>query len=329
MQYKKSIASNKVIFFGTSEFAVPALVALQATRLDSEVDPRRAGYQLQAVITQPDKPKGRKQVLSPSPVKVMAQKFNLQVLQYSTLKSPEVIEKIKSFDAVCAVVASYGKIIPQEILTAFPKGCINLHPSLLPKYRGPSPIQTAIFNGDSTTGTSIMVLDAELDHGPILAQKKIKIAASDTYLTLHNKLAEISTELLVKVLPRYLSGKVTITAQNHKKATFTKLLTRQDGKIDWRRSAPEIHNQIRAFTPWPGTWAVLNGKRLKILRAHPATALDQKLNPGEVSQKSKKILIGCGLNGVLEVGELQLEGKIAMSVQAFLKENEIEGVKFL
>ncbi|MEA3272416.1 MAG: methionyl-tRNA formyltransferase [Patescibacteria group bacterium] len=164
-----------------------------------------------------------------------------------------------------AVVAAYGHIIPKKILEIPKFGFLNIHPSLLPKYRGPSPIQNAILNGDKETGVSIMLLDKKMDSGPILAQKKVKINENETYETLRNRLAEIGAKLLIKTLLDYVSGKIKPKPQNHKKATYTKLLKREDGKIDWSKPAEEIERMVRAYHPWPGTWTELNGKRLKII----------------------------------------------------------------
>lgn len=249
----------KIIFFGTSDFAVPVLEILIKSR-----------HKIAAVITQPDKPIGRKQIITPPPVKIVAKKFNLQVFQPRNLK----IETLKSlpemrnfkFNADIGIVASYGKIIPKWLLSLPKFGLLNIHPSLLPKYRGPTPIQTAILNGDTTTGVTIMIVDEEMDHGPVLASRKLEILDSD-FKTLSSGLSRLGGILLVEILPKYISGGIRPTEQDHSKATFTKIFSRTDGKIDWGRSPEKIYNQIRALNPEPGTWSMWQNKVINIKSA--------------------------------------------------------------
>lgn len=263
----------KIIFMGTPEFSATILTAL----LNSD-------YEIAAVITNPDAPVGRKQILTPSPVKVVAEKNKIPIIQP---------EKMRDFNVDLAIVAAYGKIIPKHILDIPRYGTINVHPSLLPKYRGASPIQNAILNGDKKTSVTIMKLDKEMDHGPILAQEEFPIADSDTYESLSQKLAMMGAELLTKTIPDYVSGKIKPVEQKHAEATYTKIIKKEDGKIDWSKSAAEIERMIRAFYPWPTAWTTWNSKVLKILEA-------------EVR------------NEKLAIKKLQLEGGKILSIKEFL-----------
>lgn len=284
---------------GTPDFAAPALERLI-----------KAGYKILAALTGPDKPVGRKQILTPPPIKKIALKHQIPVLQPEkllTLKS-----QISNLNPNLIIVVAFGKIIPKEILEIPKYGSLNVHPSLLPKYRGPSPIQFAILNGEKITGTTIMLMDEKMDHGPILAQEKIVVEPKETSQTLHQKLSRLGADLLLKTIPLYLSGKIKPKPQDEKKATYTKILSRQDGRIDWQKSAEEIERQIRAFFPWPGAWTIFNGKRLKILKA--------KTNQGQPSEKySRRLpLIRTG-QGYLLLEIVQPEGKKPMSGEEFLR----------
>lgn len=268
-------SKTKVLFFGTPAFALPALERLAA---DSR-------WQIVGVITQPDKPAGRKQQLTPPPAKLSAIKFNLPVFQFPTLKDPSVQQAIANLQADVAVVVAYGKIIPQAVLDSIPHGWLNIHPSLLPKYRGSSPIQSAMLAGDTITGVTVMVLDADMDHGPILAQHQVNILDDDTAESLNHSLACEGADLLLTVLPDYLAGKVTPVPQDHSAATFTEQLEKDDGKIDWRMSPEAIDRHIRAMTTWPGAWTDVTGKRVKVLKAH---LVDQSLHLDVVQAEGKQ-----------------------------------------
>jgi|SRR3989344_24377 len=300
MQQKKSIDSTKIIFFGTSDFAVPSLKALQTTN-----------YQLLTVITQSDKPTGRKQILSPPPVKVAAQDLKIPVLQFESLKSVEVQSQILNIKPDIAVVVSYGKIIPQSLLDKIPNGFINVHPSLLPKYRGATPIQSAILNGDTETGISIILVDSEMDHGPLLAQEPITITDNDNYSTLSERLADQSANLLVSTLSDYLDGKIKFETQDHTQATFTRPLKREDGNVDWTSRAKVIYNQWRAYTPWPGIFTFMDNTRIKLLEVRPFYT--KKLKPGENALFDDHFVIGCGEHSALELIKVQREGKRPIS----------------
>ncbi len=317
----------KLIFFGTPEFAVPVLKALIDT-----------GYVVAAVITKPDEPVGRKQILTPPPIKSWIMKhetWNIPILQPKKLDK-EFTFQVSSFKPDLIVVAAYGKIIPKEILDIPSHGTLNVHPSLLPKYRGASPIQYAILNGDKETGITIMEIDEEMDHGPILVNSKLPIADSDTYETLSKKLAELGAKLLVKTIPDYFLGKIETIEQDHSKATYTKIIKKEDGKIDFKKSAEEIERMTRAYYPWPTTWAVWrqqeakNKKRvLKILEIElfeenftKSAIVDfVKWPVGKVfligENNEKKLSVKCGEKSLI-IKKLQLEGGKTLLAKDFL-----------
>ncbi len=252
---------------GTPEIAEKTLKKL----IDSKV------YKPSLIITQEDKPIGRKQIVTSPPVKILAEKNNIEVLQPKTLKDAkcpagaDLISKIKNLNPDVIVVLAYGKIIPKDIIDIPKYGILNIHTSLLSKHRGASPIQYAILNGDKKTGITIMQIDEELDHGPIVAQKEIEISKDETSESLYEKLSKLGSELLIETLPLFFEGEITPKEQEHKEATFTKLLKREDGKIDPKnQTAEEIERTKRAFTPWPGIYLTLKNKngdsfKLKIL----------------------------------------------------------------
>lgn len=296
---------TKTVFFGTHEFAATILQGL----LDSDI------VSVEMVFTQPDRKTGRKQIMEESPVKKLAKKYNIPVEQPDSLKNFQYpISNIQ-----LAVVAQYGLIIPKIIIESFHRGMINVHGSLLPKYRGASPIQMALVNGEKTTGVTIMLMDEKMDHGPILSEQKIAIAEDDTFATLSQKMATVGAELLLDTIPKYLNGEIKPLEQAHEQATFTKLLNKDDGKIDFTKTAAEIYNLYRGFTPWPGIWCLRNGKRLKLLKIRKS---EKTLPVGEALAENKHIFIGCA-NGSIEVLELQLEGKSIMSASSFLNGYEV------
>jgi len=299
-----------IIFFGTSEFAVPALDALVKT-----------DHPIAAVVTQPDKPAERGLVLRSSPVKIKALKLGLRVVEPSTLKKPEAEALLREFGAEVAVVAAYGKIIPHNILDIFPRGVLNIHPSLLPKYRGPSPIQAAILNGDEETGVTIMLLDAEMDHGSILIQKGLRIKDYELRNELEARLAEIGANLLIEVLPQWIEGKIQPQQQNHAKVTVCKMVEKEDGKIDWSKPAVVIERMVRAYEGWPGTWTTWEGTRLKILKArvlHENIGCAQNPAPGYVWKNDQgELAVNCQ-PGSMVLEEVQLEGKKAAKGREFL-----------
>ncbi len=294
---------TKIVFFGTHNFA--------ATILQGLFD--HPGIEVVGVVTQPDKPAGRKKVMTSPPVKVLANSLGLHVEQPASLKDYEL--EIKRWDL--GVTAQYGLLIPKSILDLPKRGMINVHTSLLPKYRGASPIQSAIINGEIETGVTIMMMDVGLDTGLILLQKSVIIGKDDTYVTLDEKLAEIGSQALLLAIPEYINGDIEPYPQDESLATHCKQFTRDDGKIDWSRSASDIFNQYRGLTPWPGVWSTLDRKRLKLLDIKVS---DEKVDSGKISIVENKMFIGSE-SGSIEVIELQLEGKKAMDVKTFLKGN--------
>jgi len=270
-------SKTNIIFIGTSEFAVSILEDLIKSSL----------FNISAVITAPDRPAGRKKELNLSPIKKTALKHKLKVFQ------PEKIIRIKkeisTIKPILIVLASYGQIIPKDILEIPTLGIINIHPSLLPKYRGSSPIQTAILNGDKYTGISIMLIDEKVDHGPIIAQLKVPILSSDNKIVLEKKLSKKSAKFLIKILPKYLKKQIKPKTQDKSKASYTKILTRQDGKIDWGESAKSIAQKVKAFYPWPGAWTIINNKRVKILKAK---VVNKKIKLEIVQPEGKKPMTG-------------------------------------
>ncbi|MDP2933536.1 MAG: methionyl-tRNA formyltransferase [bacterium] len=308
----------KIIFFGSSNFSLPALEGLF-----------KAQWKILAVITQPDKPKGRKLRLTPTPVKIAANKLNLPVYEFDTLKNPETAAEIKKLNADFGVVASYGQIIPPEVLKCGRLGFLNLHPSILPKYRGPSPIQYAILNGETVTGATVILLDNKLDHGPIVAQKSVPISPEEDYPSLETRLGQEASALLLECLPDWIMGKVTRRAQDDRMATYTKLLTKDDGRIVFKKTAEEISRQIRAFSPWPGTWTTLDAQRIKILQAKVAETI-KPLPPSAISCAQNTLIVGCGNKTTLEILKIQAEGKQPISAASFLRGHKnLEGEYFV
>ena len=298
----------KIIFFGTPEFAVPTLKALH-----------QEGYNIVLVVTQPDKPVGRKGILTPSPVKVLTKELGLEVCQrFDNLKL-----KTKSLKPDLGVVVAYGEIIPKDILDLFPLGILNIHPSLLPKYRGPSPIQATILNGDKETGVSIIKLDEKMDHGAKLKTQNLKLKTDDIYVSLSQRLAMAGAQLLIDILPDYLVGKIKPVPQDDARATFTKIITKEDGRINWQKSAEEIERQIRAYAPWPGCFSefVVNGKKInvKIIEAIHELPLqdDNQTNIGQFSIQNGQLFVQCG-HGALLIEKIQPEGKKEMTAKEFI-----------
>lgn len=290
---------------GTPDFSVPVLNALIEN------------FNVIAVVTQPDKKVGRKQVLTPSPVKKVALANKLEVLQPDKVRgNAEFIRRLKKLSPDLIVVAAYGLILPKEILDIPKYKVINVHASLLPKYRGASPIQAAILNGDKETGITIMLVNEEMDEGPMLAQKTITINDNDNFGSLYNKLSVLGANLLLETLPKYLSGQILSIPQDDSKATYFPKITKEMGKIDWHKSASEIERQIRAFTPWPGSFTLWNNKVLKIHKVKYNNN-NYNYNIGEMFKLNEGIGIKCG-QGALEILELQLEGKKPMTDKEFL-----------
>ena len=294
----------RVLYMGTPDFAAAALEAIV-----------EAGHEVVAVVTQPDKEKGRGKAVSMSPVKECALKHNIPVLQPVRIRRPESVEELKQYEADVYVVAAFGQILTQEILDIPKYGCINIHASLLPGYRGAAPIQWAILDGLEETGVTIMQMDAGIDTGDILMQEKIAIEATDTGESLFDKLSELGAKAIVKALPLIEQGALTPVKQDDSKSNYAKMLSKEMGLIDWNSDAVVIERYVRGLNSWPSAYSYINGKQLKIWRAE---VVDATGTPGQVVAVDKKsITVACGEKAV-KLLEIQLEGKKRMEVSAFL-----------
>jgi methionyl-tRNA formyltransferase len=299
----------RIIFMGTPDFAVPALEKL--------ID---GGYEVAVVYTQPDKAAGRGRVVEEPPVKKAALRHNLTVLQPENFKSAETKRQLLELKPDTIVVAAFGQILPRSVLEIPAFGCINIHPSLLPKYRGVAPVPAAILNGEEFTGVSIMLMDKGIDTGPVLTSVHVPVLQQDTTETLMQKLANTSAQLLLDTLPGWFRKEITPQLQNNGEATYTKMLTKEAGEIDWKLPALQIWRQVRAYQPWPGSYTRWQGKQLKILEAVPLT--------GEVTGEAGTVLnvnkneAAFGVvtgNGILGVKKVQMEGKKAVTADEFLR----------
>ena len=270
---------------------------------------------------EPEKRAGRNQFFTPPPVKLLAEKHNIPVEQPEKIMNEAL--RIKNYEPDLIIVAAYGQILPKEILDLPKYGCLNVHPSLLPKYRGPSPIQAAILNNDEETGVTIMKMDDKIDHGAILASEKRKAKSETlTYLELHDELAKLGAEILIKTIPDWVAGEIKPQTQDETKATYTKIMEKQDGKIDWTKSAEEIERQVRALNPWPSAYALDNDKKMiKILKAGTLTQTESSPagEPGKTFQATnEEIAVQTGKDYLI-IKELQPEGKKPMPSAAFLR----------
>lgn len=301
--------SLNLVFAGTPRFAVPTLEAL--------VD---AGHQLSLVLTQPDKPRGRGMELSASPVKQSALTRNLAIAQPERVKNnPELQAQLTAINPDAIVVVGYGRIIPQWMIDLPRYGNLNVHASLLPKYRGAAPIQWAIAEGEKVTGVTIMRIDAGLDTGDILRQRELPISPDDTAETLAPPLANVGAALMIETLRQLMQDKIKAVPQDHSRASLAPILRKEDGRIDFHRTAIQIRNRLRGFQPWPGAFTTFRGKNLHIWSAQviPADSVPENLRPGEVTSLDGLLILGCGQNTALELNELQVEGKKRMSGRDF------------
>jgi methionyl-tRNA formyltransferase len=291
----------RIIFLGTPDFAVPTLERCV-----------EAGHEVVAVFTQPDRPKGRGQRDAAPPVKQAALRLGLPVHQPVRAKHPEVIEQLRAFAPELMVVVGYGQILPQSILDIPPRGIINVHASLLPKYRGAAPIQWAIARGETHTGVTTMRIDAGMDTGDMLLSWQTPIEPEETAAELAPRLATAGADLLVRTLANLDS--IVPEKQNAALATYAPILKREDGKIDWSMTAGEILNRMRGFVPWPGCYGFLRGQRLHVWKAALSS---EKIAPGELQVKDQHLYVGCA-DDAIEILEVQLEGKKRMPAAAFL-----------
>lgn len=303
----------KVVFMGTPDFAVGALKAL--------ID---AGHEIVAVVTQPDKCKGRSDKLTFSPVKECAVAYEIPVLQPERIKREESVEELKKYPADVFVVAAFGQILSKEILDMPKYGCINIHASLLPKYRGSSPIQWAVINGEKETGVTIMQMNEGLDTGDILYQKKLTLSEKETGESLFDRLSVLGAEAIVEALPLLEAGRLTPVPQKEEEATGTRMLTKAMGKIDWSRSAVETERLIRGLNSWPSAYTYMDGKQLKIWEADAEDSFTTGSKPGTIVKVEKdRFAVECG-EGILWIKSLQLEGKKRMDTKTFLLGNHME-----
>lgn len=296
----------KTVFLGTPAFAVASLEALVA-----------AGHEVLAVFTQPDRPSGRGQTLAAPAVKQAALSLGLPVHQPERIRRPDAVELVAALRPELMVVVGYGQIIPQSILDITPHGIVNVHASLLPRYRGAAPIQWAIASGETRTGVTTMRIDAGLDTGDMLLKAETDIGPLETAPELSARLARLGAALLIETLAGIEKGALAPVRQNAAEATYAPLLKKEDGLIDWRRSAKEIHNRARGFAPWPGAHARFRGRGFQILKARP---VEMKLDgaPGSLHVRKSTLLVCCGQGEALELIEVQPEGKKPMAAAAFL-----------
>lgn len=305
----------KIVYMGTPDFAVYGLKAIV-----------EAGHEVAAVITQPDKAKGRSKALVPTPVKKQAMEYDIPVYQPEKVREDNVVDMLKKIAPEVIVVAAYGQILPESILSIPPYGCINIHASLLPKYRGAAPIEWSIIDGEKTTGVTTMYMEKGLDTGDMIEKTEVDIENTDTGASLHDKLAAAGAKLIISTLKAVENGTATRTKQDDEKSCYAKMLSREMGNIDFSCDASYIERLIRGLNPWPCAYTVLDGKNLKIFRAD---VVEKTGNPGEIIEVTRKTFtVACGKDALI-IRNLQPEGKKPMDTAAFLNGNKIEpGMRF-
>lgn len=299
--------TKRILFMGTPDFAVPVLQTLL-----------KSDYTIVGVVTQPDRVVGRKKVLTPSPVKVEALKHHLPVYQPEKLAQSVELEQLLQLNLDVIVTAAYGQFLPSCLLNHPTYRAINVHASLLPKYRGGAPIQYALMNGDEQTGVSIMYMEKKMDAGAILAQRAIPILEQDTVSTLFDKLSQLGSELLIETLPHLFNGQIEAVEQDNQRVSFSPALTREDELIDWHQSAQQLNWKIRAMNAWPGAYTYLNGERFKIWSAIPMPAMTHHQPVGTILSTQHDFLVACGQNSVLALLEVQPAGKAKMLIQHYV-----------
>ena len=309
-----------IVFFGTPDFALPSLEALV-----------KNGYTPELVVTKPDEPSGRKQIITPPPVKVYADHHHIPVFQPIHLAH----EPDKIPDADFFIVVAFGAMIPQAIIDKPKHGTLNIHPSLLPRWRGPSPIQSAILNGDAQTGVTLMQIDELMDHGPIIAQENFSLTEKKwTSPALHDALAHLGAEMLIKAIPEWIDGDITATPQDDLKATYCKLIKKDHGRIAWSRPADEIERMIRAYAPWPSAWTLWPGRdTIYRIRIDEADIIDDESpvgSSGYVWQTEINPLLVKTGNSTLVVNKLTIEGRTTLTAHEFLRGNpQLIGATFV
>ena len=299
----------RIIFMGTAELSCASLTTLAADQQLAIV----------AVVTQPDKPKGRELKLTPSPVKQLAEELILPVLQPLKARDEQFIAELRELNADLMIVVAYGQILPQTILDLPRFGCLNVHTSLLPKYRGAAPIQWAIADGEPETGVTIMKMDAGLDTGPVLAARRTPILPTDDSQILHDRLAQLGAALLAETIPGFVAGRITPQPQPAEGSTYAAKIKKDDGKIDWHQPAKQIWNRLRAFTPWPGAFAFLHVEpKPQLLKIWKVEVVEKTGRAGEILSADKSgVIVGCG-NDALRILELQREGGRRLAAEQFL-----------
>ncbi len=297
----------KILFIGTAEFACPSLEALLSSP-----------HQLAGVITQPDRPRGRGQRLAPSPIKAVAEKAGLPIYQPEKIRDPVFLEILKSLRPDLLAVAAYGQILSASVLSIPPKGCVNVHGSLLPYYRGAAPIVRAILNGETRTGVTTMFMDPGMDTGPILLTAETDISPEDTAGTLHDRLSRLGADLLVKTLEGLERHTISPRAQDHSRATLAPKLEKEEARIDWNSSAPQLFNLLRAFDPWPGAYTFWSGRKVKLFRPSLAQDSSRQAAATVVEASSDRLRIATA-QGDLIVREIQAESRPRMAMAEFLR----------
>ena len=299
----------RTVFMGTPDFAVGTLQGL--------ID---AGVDLIGVYTQPDRPKGRGKKLAPPPVKELAQKYNIPVFQPQKLRAPEAVAELQELAPDLIVVVAYGQILPQSVLDIPRFSCINVHASLLPKYRGAAPINKAIIDGETATGITTMLMDAGLDTGDMLVKKSLEIGPDESAGELHDRLAVLGRQTMEETLQQVLSGSLDPQKQNDDESTYAPMMKKEDGLIDWTLPAQEIHDRVRGLAPWPGAFSALAGETLKIARTEVVEGAGQAGTV--VAANENGIDVACG-DGVLRIGALQLPGKKLLPAADFLRGHQL------
>ncbi len=299
-----------LVFMGTPDFSVPVLEALVGS-----------DFHVAAVYTQPDRKSGRGQQVTQSPVKRLALSRGLDVVQIEKFKVAGTMEKLAALKPDLIVVAAFGLLLPPEVLSLPKSGCANVHPSLLPQHRGPSPVAAAILKGDEVTGVTIMLMDPGMDTGPILSQKKVPISEEDTTGSLRAKLSQVGAQLLIETLPLWIEGRINPQPQDEGRASYSRMIKKEDGEIDWRLTTQELWRRIRAFDPWPGSFTTWRGNRLKLIKVTPI--YDERYGePGKVVALAPPHKVSVGVqtgDGVLGLVRVQLEGKRELSAEEFVR----------
>ena len=302
----------KVIYMGTPDFAVPCLERLV-----------KDGFDVCCVVTQPDKPQGRKQVLTPPDVKVKALEYSLEVYQPASLRTDEAYEYLSKFEPDYIIVAAYGKILPKNILDLPKYACINVHGSLLPKYRGAAPIQRSVLAGDKVTGVTTMLMGEGLDTGDMLLKREYEIGINETSGEVFDALAQMSPDLLIETIEKFTKGEIIPEKQDEALATHAAMLSKDEAEIDWSKSAAEVHNLIRGMAPWPVAYTYVGGKKMKIFSS---VLTDEKttLDRGMIKEDKNNILVACGDGMLLAVTSVQIEGSRRMDAKQFLVGHKLQ-----